>query len=167
MIPSFTRPGSANENYELSALDREQRAFSLDAPAISRQRAVVPDNPVTRDRNRERIRGARLRHRACPCRQADPRGDFRVARRGTRGDLAERLPHALLKCGSAYVERKVEPDGWRFDEADHRRNRPFKRLVSTDDRRAREAVLKVARTVVVDVAHKPIVARRALRVKRT
>ena len=50
----------------------EQRALALDAPAVARQCAVVPHHAMARNRHREGVRRAGLRHRTHRARRADP-----------------------------------------------------------------------------------------------
>src|SRR5947209_909543 len=86
----------------------QQRALALDAPAITGKRAVGAHDAVTRNGDGNSIRGAGPRHRAYRGRAADPFGDLAVARGSPGGDVAERLPDALLERGAAHIERQFD-----------------------------------------------------------
>jgi hypothetical protein len=59
-------------------LARKQGLLALNTPRVAGERPVVPHNPVTRDGDREVIRGAGAGNRAHSVGSADPSGDFRV-----------------------------------------------------------------------------------------
>src|SRR5258708_18253902 len=122
----------------------EQGALALDAPAVSRQRTVVAHDPVAGNGDRDRVRRASLRDGAHGFRQADALRDWRVGHRRAGRNLAQRLPDALLKGGAAYIERQIEPERWRFDEADHFSHPLLEALVAADQRRLGKAVLELA-----------------------
>src|SRR5258706_226695 len=100
-----------------SRLTFEQRPLALDAPAVARERAVVAHDAVAGNGDRDRVGGAGVRHRAHGFRHADALRDLRVGRSRAGRDLAQRLPDALLKGGSAHVERQIETQGRRLDQA--------------------------------------------------
>src|SRR5207245_5327117 len=85
-------------------------------------------------------------------RRADARGDLRIRRRGAGGDLAQRLPHALLERGAAHVQRQVEAERGRLDEADHLRDQPLEVAVTADQPRLGKSVLELTRQRVRIVA---------------
>ena len=109
----------------------EQRALALDTPAVARERAVVADDAMARNGDRERVRRAGLRHGAhrlgAPMRAAISR----VARRRAGRDLAQRLPHPLLESGAAHVERQVQAQR----RALRRSRRPWRPAARTARRR--------------------------------
>ena len=95
-------------------------ALALDAPAVAGQRAVGS----ARRGGRGSPRPAGWRRtpgppRARAVRRADARGDLGVARGRSGRNLAQRLPDALLERRAAHVERQVEAERRRLDEADH------------------------------------------------
>ena len=102
--------------------------------------------------HRDRVGRARPRHRPHRPRRADARGDLRVGRRGSRGNLAQRLPHALLERRATHVQRQVEAQRRRLDEAHHLRDEPLEVALAADQPGLREPVLEVARQGVRVVA---------------
>src|ERR1041384_3864659 len=88
----------------------EQRPLALDAPAVTGKRAVVAHDAVAGNGDRDRVRGAGVRYRTHRFRHADPLRDLRVGRGRPGRNLAQRLPHALLKGGAAHVEREIEAE---------------------------------------------------------
>ena len=54
--------------------------------------------------------------------RSDAPGDLGVGNRLADGDLLERLPHALLEGRAAHVERKIQADPRRLNEADNPRD---------------------------------------------
>ena len=87
---------------------------------------------------------AGVRHRAHGLRQADALRDLRVGHSRTGRDLAQRLPDALLEGGAAHIERQIETEGRRFDEADHLGHPLLEAFVPADQRRLGKAVLEFA-----------------------
>src|SRR2546426_837315 len=122
----------------------EEGALALDAPAVARKRTVVAHDPVAGDGDRDRVRRASLRDGAHGFRQADALCDLRVGHRRAGRNLAQCLPDALLKGGAAYIERQIEPERWRFDEADHFSHPLLEVLVAADQRRLGKAILELA-----------------------
>ena len=59
-------------------------------------------------------------------------------------DLAQRLPDALLEGGAAHVERQVEAERRRLDEAHDLGDQLLEIGIAADQLRAREAVLEIA-----------------------
>jgi hypothetical protein len=51
---------------------------------------------------------------------ADGFGDFGIARGQAGGDLAQRVPHAMLKGGAANVEREIDARAGILDQCDRR-----------------------------------------------
>ena len=89
-------------------LARKQGLLALNTPRVAGERPVVPHNPVTRDGDREVIRGAGAGNRAHCVGRADPPGDFRVGDSLTDRDPLECLPHPPLERGAADVKRQIE-----------------------------------------------------------
>ena len=69
--------------------------------------------------------------------RADALRDLGVARGRARRDRAQRLPHALLERGAAHVERQIEAQRRRFDEADDLRDELLERRRRRRSGRAR------------------------------
>src|SRR3546814_1597936 len=74
------------------------------------------------DLDRQAVGAAGLGHRTHRLRLPDAAGNVGIADRGADGDLAEGPPHALLEGGAAQVERQIETEGRRLDEADDLRH---------------------------------------------
>src|ERR1700737_4803794 len=94
----------------------QQLALALDAPAVARELAVAAHNTMARDGDREVIGCASLGHRARGFRRTDAFSHLCVTDSGARWNLAQCLPHAFLKGGAAYVQRKAQPQCRRLDE---------------------------------------------------
>src|SRR3989449_9947333 len=122
----------------------EEGTLALDAPAVARERAVVAHDPVAGNGDRDRVRRASLPDGAHGFRRADALRDLRVRHRGAGRDLAQRLPDALLKGGAAHIERQVEPERRRFDEANYLGDPLLEVLVAADQGRPGKAVLELA-----------------------
>src|SRR5205823_6995100 len=123
----------------------EEPTLALHAPAIARQAAVMTDDPMTGNRDRDRVRRARARHRADGLRRADTLRQLRIGRGAPGGDLAQCLPDALLECRAAHVQRQVEAQPGRLDEADDLRDESLELPVAADHARVGESTLKVTR----------------------
>src|SRR6202011_6262946 len=78
-------------------LARKQGLLALNTPRVAGERPVVPHNPVTRDGDREVIRGAGAGNRTHRVGRADPLRDFRIGDGLADRDLLERLPHPPLE----------------------------------------------------------------------
>src|SRR5258708_12720356 len=89
-------------------LPRKQGLLALDTPRVARERPVVPHHPVTRDGDREVVRGAGAGNRAHCVGRADPLRDFRVGDGLTDPDPLDPPPHPPLERGAADVERQIE-----------------------------------------------------------
>lgn len=108
-------------------------AFALDSPSIAGKAAIIPDNAMAWDGDGpDRFGGA------------DCVGNLGIAGGLAGGDLAERLPDALLEGGSANVEREVEPEGRGFDETYDLGDGLFELLVARRESGLWETVLQVA-----------------------
>src|SRR6185437_5970403 len=77
-------------------------------------------------------------------RRADALGDLAVAHRLADRDLSKGLPDALLERRAAQVERQVETDGGRLDEADDLGDQRLEHRIAADEAGLRKAVLKRA-----------------------
>ena len=60
----------------------------------------------------------------------------------------QRLPHALLERGAAYVQRQVMADVGVFDQPDHLRHELLEAGIAADQFRAREAIDALLRPLV-------------------
>src|SRR5262245_35442234 len=90
------------------------------------------------------VRGAGASHGSYRFRRADCLGNLRVARRRTGGDAAERIPHEMLKCGTADVQREGEVGAWIFHEVDGLGDQLTEGRIVADQLRARKLFLEVA-----------------------
>ena len=131
--PASGRPGLAID----------QGALALDPPAIAGERTVGAHHPVAGDRHRQRVGRAGAGDRAHRPWLADFPGDVGVGHRLPRRDFAQSPPDALLEGRAAHVERQIEPDPGRLDEADHPRHQGFEIAVAADQPGARESILKI------------------------
>lgn len=76
---------------------------------------------MARNAKRDRVGGASRRHGAGAVRLAETPGKCRVGDGGAARDGAQHVPHTLLERRAvAHVERQVETDAGRFDEARYR-----------------------------------------------
>src|SRR5689334_17241867 len=136
--PSF--PTSSSFDVILRAFALEQRTLALDAPTVAGKRTVVAHDPVTRDRDRDRIRCAGLRNRTNGLRRTDARRDLCVAHGGTHWDLTQRLPDSLLKRSPAHVERQVQTDRGRLYEPDDFSHQGLELSISANQLRIPKAI---------------------------
>ncbi len=109
---------------------------------------------MTRNRHGERVGSARLRNGTHGLRRAHARCNVGIARGRTRWNFAQRFPHALLKRRAAYVERQIETELRRLDEADHRRNPLLERGVAAAQRCIGKTVLQIAHEFIRIVAER-------------
>src|SRR5882672_421191 len=96
------------------------------------------------NRDRNRVRCTRVRHRAHGFGRADTLGDFRIAGGRAGRNLAQRPPYPLLEGRAAHVEWKIETERGRLDEADHLGHPLLEAFVSADQCRLGKAVLEIA-----------------------
>ncbi len=99
---------------------------------------------MTRNGDRDVVRGTSLRHRTHRLRRPDPLGDLAVACGRAGRDIADGGPYPLLERGAADVERQVEPLPRRLDEAHDLGHESLEPLVAADEARVRKAVLQTA-----------------------
>ena len=93
----------------LTPLPLQQCALPGEPPAIAAEIAVAPDHPMARDDQCDWIGGARSGDRAGTPWCTHGLGDFGVAPGLASRNHPEGVPHPMLKCGSAQVERDVRP----------------------------------------------------------
>jgi hypothetical protein len=86
----------------------QQGLLALQSPAVATERAVVSDNPVTRNHQCHRICRARSRHRSGRSRLANTPRNVRIGASLAEGDSLQLLPHPPLKCRRSNIERQVE-----------------------------------------------------------
>ena len=98
---------------------------------------------MTRNRDRDGIRAARLRDGADGRRHPDAPGDIGIACRRSSRDLAERLPHPLLKRRSPDVKRKIDRACRCFDKRHDVGHEALEPGVTADQPRFRKAVLQI------------------------
>ena len=77
-------------------------------------------------------------------RRSDAPSDFGVGNRLADGDLLERLPYALLEGRAANVEREIEADPRRFNEADNLRDKGLIVAIGANETRFRKTILEIA-----------------------
>jgi len=75
---------------------------------------------------------------------ADAMRDLRVGDSPTGWNLAQCLPHALLKCCAAHVQRQVKAHLRRIYKADHLGHESLELRVAADQLCARESILQIA-----------------------
>src|SRR5262245_38314130 len=92
----------------------------------------------------EPVRRAGLGNGTRRLRRSDAPGNLAVADGRTDRDLAERLPHALLKRRTADVERKIQADPRCLDEADNLGDQGLIVAIGADEPCFRKAVLEIA-----------------------
>src|SRR5690606_5002830 len=83
--------------------------FAFHTPAIPRKAAVLSDNSVTRDDDRDPVACAGPCHRANLVSVTEHLRDLAIADRLTVWDLSQQLPYLHLKRRRLDVEWKVEP----------------------------------------------------------
>src|SRR6185437_5603511 len=125
-------------------LAREQRALPLHAPSIARERAIGSYHAVTRNGDRDVVGRACLRDGTSRFGSTDAPGDFCIAHSCTGRDLAQCLPHTMLKRRSTYVEWKIEPLVGRLQKSHDRGHELLELCVAANQLRFREAILKRA-----------------------
>src|SRR4029450_1070778 len=86
----------------------DQPAFTLDAPAIAGQAAVLADDPVTRDDQANGVRRARSRHRPNGGRRANRSRDLAVGTGLAIGDRLQILPDSPLERRRLNVDRQIQ-----------------------------------------------------------
>jgi hypothetical protein len=96
---------------------------------------------VARDGDRQEIGRARRCYRPHRLRFSDPPRDVGVARGRAGRNFAERLPNPLLERGPPHIQRHIEADAGRFDQADHLRDKFLETRVAADQRCLRKPVL--------------------------
>ena len=122
----------------------EQNALAFDAPGVTRERTVIAENPVAGNGDGKIVRGAGTGDRAYRLRGADTPRDLGIGNGLADGNLLKRPPHPMLEGGAADVERKVEADIGRLDEADDPRDQSLIVAIGADEARVREPILKIA-----------------------
>src|SRR5689334_14378436 len=128
-------------------------ATTDDGPLPCRaERACVrrPTHILTANRRSLRRDDTELRPRDCwprkrphRFRQANAACDLSIRGRLACGDFRQCLPDTLLECRTPHVQRKLEPNFWRFDKTDDARDQNFVLLVAADQPGFGEAVLEV------------------------
>src|SRR3712207_3071038 len=95
------------------------------------------------DGDSDRVRRARLRHRAHGVRSADAPRELGITQRFACRDLSERLPHTLLKRRATDVERQIEPYTRRFHQRHDLCHELLEFSIAADQLRAWKAVLQI------------------------
>src|ERR1035437_11052786 len=83
----------------------QKRPLALHAPAVAGESAVMPHHAMARNRHRESVCRARLRHGAHRLGRTDALRNLRIAGPRPCRYRPERLPHALLEGCPTHVER--------------------------------------------------------------
>src|SRR5690606_17113395 len=134
-------------------LPLEKIALAFNAPAIAGKTAIIAHHAVAWDRDGDLVGGAGLRHSPHRFRSADAFGNFGVTHCFTDRNFSQGLPDPLLECGSLQVERQVETDAWRFDEAHHFGHHVLEIAVRADEIGLRKAAFQIADQLFRVVAH--------------
>src|SRR6266851_7611294 len=92
----------------------------------------------------EIVHRARAGDGAHRLRRSNAPSDFGVGNRLADGNLLERLPYTLLEGGAADVERKIQADHRRLNEADNPRDEGLIVAIGANETRLRKAVLGIA-----------------------
>ena len=109
---------------------------------------------MARNRHRNRIRRTRPGHAPHRARGTDAARNVRVAGGGTRRNIAQRLPDALLERGPPDIERKIETEPWSLDQPDHCRDIPFEVPVAAGQSCLRKSILEFLKEGIRVVAQK-------------
>ena len=89
-------------------LAREELLLAPHAPAIARQRTVLPNDPMTGDEDRDWVLRNRPCHGALCAGPIERPRDVVIGPRLASRDGAQRLPDACLKRGPLDIERNVD-----------------------------------------------------------
>src|SRR6266852_7120408 len=108
-----------------ACLSIKKRSLPFDTPAITGKRTVTSYNPVAWDGKCQSVRTASLGHGPYRLGHANLLSDRRIAYSCAHRNLAQRLPHALLKRRTSNIQRQGKPEGRAFDEARHFRGQLF------------------------------------------
>ena len=92
----------------------------------------------------EIVRRARAGDGAHRLRRSDAPRDLGVGDRLADRNLLQRLPDTLLEGGAADVERKIQADPRRLNEADDPRDESLIVAIGANETRFRKAILKIA-----------------------
>src|SRR5262245_13091829 len=122
----------------------QQGTLAVYTPAVARGGTIGAHHPVAGNGDRNAVGGASLCHRAYRLRRSDPLGEVAVTCRRSRRDVADCVPHPLLECSAADIERQIEASRRRLDEADDLGNEPLEALVTADEPPVGKAVLQSA-----------------------
>ena len=93
-----------------AAFEHQQRAFSLDSPCISNQRAGGADHPMARDHDRDGVLAVGLPHRAGIA--ADATGYVAVRTGGSMGNFPQCAPHGVLERRPGRGDRNLAEIHW-------------------------------------------------------
>ena len=116
----------------------------FDAPGIAGRRAVIANDTVATDRDRESVGRTGSRHGTHRLRRADAPRKLGIGHGRTDGNVPKRLPQTLLERRAAHVQGKIETDPRRFDEAHDPRHQDLVLTIGADEMRPGKAVLKFA-----------------------
>ena len=131
--------------YRYATASRSISARLRSTPNGSRRAIRHCDHTVARDRDSQRI-GPDGRPDGAHClRCTDAMCDLRITHRLARRDFAQRLPYALLERSATHIERQVESQGRGFDKAHHLGDHLLELGIASDQMRAREPILQIAR----------------------
>ena len=122
----------------------EQRALALDAPGIARERPIFPNDAVAGNGDGEIVRRACAGDRPHGFRRADASCDLVIGNGFAEGNVLQGLPYTLLEGSAANVERKIQPDPRRLNEADNSRDERLIVAIGANEMRFRKAVLEIA-----------------------
>ncbi len=104
----------------------------------------MPHDAMAGDGDRDFIGATSLGDGADCARLTDAPGDLGIACGFAWRNLPQSLPDALLKGRAAHIERQIEANARRFDEADDAGDELLEFRVAADQIGLREAILQVA-----------------------
>jgi len=102
---------------------------------------------MTRDGDRELVGRARRRHSTNGLRRSNPARNLGIGHRRADRDFLKYLPHAFLEGSASNIQRKIEAEARRLDEADNLRHQGLVIAVSADKTRFGKAILKITHQV--------------------
>src|ERR1043166_2386052 len=132
----------------------EQCAFAFDAPPIAGEVTARAQHAMAGNSDRNFIRGASSSHRTYRLWRTDASRNVRITCGRARWNLAQRLPDSPLKRRAAHIERQIQTDFRRLNEANHFGNHLLELFVATDQLRFGKTVLQILDELVRAVAQR-------------
>src|SRR5262245_8380629 len=126
----------------------EKSPLAIDAPGIAGRRAIVANDTVAGDRDRESVGRTGSGHSTHRLRRTDAPRKLGIGHSRTDGNVPKRLPQTLLERRAAHIQGKIETNSRRFDEAHDPRYQDLVLAIGADEMRLGKAVLKSAHELV-------------------